>query len=140
MTGPKAIIHGRVIDGTGAEPIEDGVVLIRDGQTEAVGPADQVEVPDDAEVIDAAGRTVMPGLVEGHAHVGGTPPHQQVLRLSLQRGITTVCSVSANEAGIALREGIEARQIRGCARLIAGCVVAPTFGHVRFRTADGPWE
>ena len=140
MTGPKAVIHGRVIDGTGAEPIEDGVVLIRDGRTETVGSAAEVEVHDDAEVIDAAGRTVMPGLVEGHAHVGGTPPHQQVLRLSLQRGITTICSVSANEAGIALRDGIEARQVRGCARLIAGCVVSPTFGHVRFRTADGPWE
>ncbi len=82
----------------------------------------------------------MPGLVEGHAHVGGTTSAQQVLRLSLQRGITTICSVSANEAGIALRDGIEARQVRGCARMIAGCVVSPTFGHVRFRTADGPWE
>lgn len=140
MTGPKAIIHGRVIDGTGAEPIEDGVVLIRDGRTEAVGAAAEVVVPDDAEVIDASGRTVMPGLVEGHAHVGGTTAAQQVLRLSLQRGITTICSVSANRDGIALRDGIEARQARGCARLIAGCVVSPTFGHVRFRTADGPWE
>ncbi|MFO8080089.1 MAG: amidohydrolase family protein [Armatimonadota bacterium] len=140
MTGPKAIVNGRVIDGTGAEAIEDGVVLIRDGRTEAVGPAGEVKVPDDTEVIDASGRTVMPGLVEGHAHVGGTTAAQQVLRFSLQRGITTVCSVSANIAGIALRDGIEARHVRGCARLVAGCVVSPTFGHVRFRTADGPWE
>jgi imidazolonepropionase-like amidohydrolase len=140
MTGPKAIVHGRVIDGTGAEPVDDGVVLTRDGRTEAVAPASEVEVPDDAEVIDASGFTVMPGLVEGHAHVGGTTAAQQVLRLSAQRGITTVCSVSANEAGIALRDGIEARQVRGCARLVAGCVVSPTFGHVRYRTADGPWE
>ncbi|MGI5816620.1 MAG: amidohydrolase family protein [Armatimonadota bacterium] len=140
MTGPKAIVHGRVIDGTGAAPIEDGVVLIREGRTEAVGPASEVLPPSDAEIIDARGRTVMPGLVEGHAHVGGTTAGQQVLRFSLQRGITTVCSVSANTAGIALRDGIEARHVRGCARLIAGCVVNPTFGHVRFRTADGPWE
>ncbi|MFW5867135.1 MAG: amidohydrolase family protein, partial [Armatimonadota bacterium] len=140
MTGSKAIVHGRVIDGTGAEPIEDGIVLVRDGRTEAVGVGGKVAVPDGAEVIDAGGRTVMPGLVEGHAHVGGTTAAQQVLRFSAQRGITTVCSVSANVAGIALRDGIEARHVRGCARLIAGCVVAPTCGHVRFRRADGPWE
>ena len=140
MTGPKAIVNGRVIDGTGAAPIDDGVVLIRDGRVEAIVTPDEVDLPADVEVIDASGRTVMPGLVEGHAHVGGTTAAQQVLRLSLQRGITTVCSVSANAAGIALRDGIEARQVRGCARLIAGCVVSPTFGHVRYRTADGPWE
>ncbi|MGM0493605.1 MAG: amidohydrolase family protein, partial [Armatimonadota bacterium] len=111
-----------------------------DGRVEAAGPAGDVVVPEDAHVIDAAGKTVMPGIVEGHAHVGGNPSSQQVLRLSLQRGITTVCSVSANEAGIALRDGINEGQVRGCARLIAGCIVTPTFGHVRFRAADGPWE
>ncbi|MGC9319505.1 MAG: amidohydrolase family protein [Armatimonadota bacterium] len=140
MTGPKAVLHGRLIDGTGADPIDDGAVIVRDGVVDAVGLAEEVEVPDDAEIIDASGRTVMPGLIEGHAHVGGSPAAQQVLRISLQRGITTICSVSANRDGITLRDGIEAGQVRGCARLVAGCVVSPTFGHVRFRTADGPWE
>ncbi len=140
MRGPKAVLHGRLIDGTGAQPIDDSAVLVRDGRIEAVGEVGEIAVPDDAEVIDASGRTVMPGLIEGHAHVGGDPAGQQVLRLSLQRGITTVCSVSANVKGIALRDGIEARYVRGCARLVAGCIVTPTFGHVRFRTADGPWE
>lgn len=140
MSSPKAILHGRLIDGTGAEPTDDGAVIMRDGRIEAVGPASEVAVPDDAEVIDAAGMTVMPGLIEGHAHVAGNPAGQQVLRISLQRGITTVCSVSANLNGIALREGIASGQIRGCARLVAGCIVTPTNGHVRFRDADGPWE
>ncbi len=137
MSDVKAILHGTIIDGTGAEPIRDGTVIIRDGRIEAVGAA---EVPEGAEVIDAAGRTVMPGLIEGHAHVGGNPKGQQVLRISLQRGITTVCSVSANVNGIAMRDGIASGQLRGCARLVAGCIVTPTNGHVRFRDADGPWE
>ncbi|MFP4250665.1 MAG: hypothetical protein ACLFU7_13480, partial [Armatimonadota bacterium] len=140
MSDTLAVINGRLIDGTGAEPVADATVLMVDGRVEAAGPAGDVVVPEDAHVIDAAGKTVMPGIVEGHAHVGGSPGGQQVLRLSLQRGITTVCSVSANEAGIALRDGINERQVRGCARLIAGCIVTPTFGHVRFRAADGPWE
>jgi imidazolonepropionase-like amidohydrolase len=140
MTDTRAIINGTVIDGTGSDPIEGGVIVIEDGRFAAVGAPDEVDVPAGAEVIDATGMTVMPGLIEGHAHVGGDFTGQRRLRLSLQRGITTICSVSANVTGIALRDGIESGQVRGCARLIAGCVVTPTNGHVRFRDADGPWE
>jgi imidazolonepropionase-like amidohydrolase len=48
--------------------------------------------------------------------------------------------VSANTAGIRLRDDIEEGLVRGCARLVAGCVVTCTNGHVKFRAADGPWE
>ena len=140
MSDTIAVVHGRIIDCTGAAPIEDGTLIVRDGRIEAVGESASVEVPEGAEIIDAIGRTVIPGLIEGHAHVGGNPAGQQVLRISLQRGITTVCSVSANFDGISMRDGIASGQIRGCARLVAGCTVTPTFGHVRFRDADGPWE
>ncbi|MBD3293298.1 MAG: amidohydrolase family protein [Armatimonadia bacterium] len=140
MADLKAIIGGTLIDGTGAEPVTDATVLVRDGRIEAAGESASVEMPEGAKVIDASGLTVMPGLIEGHAHVGGSTKDEQVLRISLQRGITTVCSVSANVKGIALRDGIEAGHVRGCARLIAGCIVTPTNGHVRFRDADGPWE
>lgn len=140
MDRPLAIMHGTLIDGTGAPPLSDSVVVVRDQGIEVVGSCAEVTVPADAEVIDATGKTIMPGLIEGHAHVGGDPAAQQILRLSLQRGITTVCSVSANIDGIKLRDGIAQGLVRGCARLVAGCIVSPTFGHVRFRTADGPWE
>lgn len=138
MVSWKAITHAQLIDGNGGPVVADATVLVRDQLIQAVGKG--IEIPPEAEIIDAAGRTVMPGLVEGHAHVGGNPEAIQTLRLSLQRGITTVCSVSANRDGIQLRDGINAGQVRGCARLIAGCVVCPTHGHVKFRTADGPWE
>jgi imidazolonepropionase-like amidohydrolase len=149
MGDVMAIVHGTVIDGTGAEPIEDGAVVISDGRVEAVGESGAVEVPEGAETIDATGRTVMPGLIEGHSHVGGDARAQQILRISLQRGITTVCTVHAGKqgaaqsgdlSGIALRDGIASGQIRGCARLVAGCMITPTNGHVRYRDADGPWE
>ena len=140
MSNRKIILHGTLIDGTGAAPVPDSAVVIRDGRIEAVGKAGEVATPPGAEVIDATGTTVMPGIIEGHAHVGGSPRDQKTLRLSLQRGITTVCSVSANLRGIELRNGIESGDVRGCARMIAGCIVSPTHGHVKFRTADGPWE
>ncbi len=140
MSDLIAVVGATVIDGTGADPVETGVVVIEDGRFAAVGPASEVDIPAGAEVIDAEGKSVMPGIIDGHAHIGGDAASQHRLRLTLQRGITTICSVSANVRGIALRDGIESGQIRGCARMIAGCIVTPTNGHVRFRDADGPWE
>lgn len=135
-----AVLHGTLIDGTGGEPVADSAVVVRNGRIEAAGSASQVVVPQEAEIIDAAGKTVMPGMIEAHAHVGGDHAGQQVLRLSLQRGITTVATVSGNPPGCRLRDAIEARQVRGCSRLVVGCIVNPTHGHVKYRTADGPWE
>lgn len=62
-----AIINGRVL--TMAGPVyERGIVLIEKGKIKAVG--DRVRVPKEAEIIDAAGKTVMPGLIDPHCHVG----------------------------------------------------------------------
>lgn len=133
--------HAKVIDvnGDGAV-LEDSMVVLGGGRIEYVGKSGSVPAPAGSEYIDCKGRTLFPGLVEGHAHVSGLPDTITVLRKSLQRGITTVASVSANVEGIEARDDIEAGKVRGCASIIAGCVVSPTFGHVRYRTADGPWE
>jgi imidazolonepropionase-like amidohydrolase len=66
-TGRLAIVGGRVIPVAGA-PFEDGVVLIADGRIEAVGR--DVRVPEGVERVDAAGRVVLPGLVDAHVHLG----------------------------------------------------------------------
>ena len=63
----KAIVGGRVLTITAGE-IEDGVVLIENGRFSAVGR--DVTIPDDAEVIDARGKVVAPGLVDAHTHIG----------------------------------------------------------------------
>ncbi|MEV8215509.1 amidohydrolase [Leifsonia sp. NPDC077715] len=64
-----AIVNGYVVP-VSAEPIENGVVLVRDGVIEAVGAADEVSVPEGVEVVDAAGKWVLPGFIESHGHVG----------------------------------------------------------------------
>ncbi|GAA2825230.1 amidohydrolase [Crossiella cryophila] len=64
-----AITGGYVVPVEG-EPIDGGTVLISGGRIVAVGTQDAVEVPEDAQVVDAAGTWVLPGFVEGHAHVG----------------------------------------------------------------------
>lgn len=65
---PTALVGATVVDATGAPPIPDAVVLIDGDRIVAVGPRDQVEVPEDAEVLDLAGQFIVPGLVDPHIH------------------------------------------------------------------------
>jgi imidazolonepropionase-like amidohydrolase len=60
----------RVIDGTGASPLDDAAIVIRDGRIAAIGPAGSTTVPAGAEVVDYTGKTIIPGLISGHSHVG----------------------------------------------------------------------
>ncbi len=53
-----------------SEPIENGVLVVQDGQILALGPAGQVEIPSSAERRDATGYIIMPGLVDTHSHIG----------------------------------------------------------------------
>jgi imidazolonepropionase-like amidohydrolase len=64
-----AVVGAQIVPIAG-DPIADGVLVVQGGTIRAVGPASEVEVPDGADVIDAAGRVVMPGLVDTHSHVG----------------------------------------------------------------------
>jgi imidazolonepropionase-like amidohydrolase len=64
-----AITGGYVVPVDG-EPIEGGTVLVDEGVIVAVGAEADVDVPDDAEIVDASGTWVLPGFVEAHGHVG----------------------------------------------------------------------
>lgn len=64
----KAFVGGRIIDGTGAKPIVDGVVLVEGERIIAVGNASEIDIPEAAEVIDTNGLTIMPGLIDVHVH------------------------------------------------------------------------
>jgi imidazolonepropionase-like amidohydrolase len=68
-THPLLIHNGTVVDGTGKQPIADGVVVIEAGKLAYVGPAHGAPVlPDSVARIDARGGTILPGLVEAHFH------------------------------------------------------------------------
>jgi imidazolonepropionase-like amidohydrolase len=64
-----AVTGGYVVPVDG-EPIEGGTVLLDDGVIVAVGADADVDIPDDAEIVDASGTWVLPGFVEAHGHVG----------------------------------------------------------------------
>jgi len=66
----QAFTGARIITLAGEE-IEKGTLVVRNGKIEAVGPTDQVAIPEGAEKFDMAGRVIMPGLICTHSHVGG---------------------------------------------------------------------
>lgn len=66
---PQAFTGARIIPIAG-EPIESGTLVVHEGRILAVGPADQVDVPADAQVHDVSGEVIMPGLVDTHSHIG----------------------------------------------------------------------
>lgn len=70
MSTKYAIVGGKLIDGAGAEPVENSLVLVDDnGKIEYAGAMQ--DLPEGVEVIDAAGKTVLPGLIDTHLHFSG---------------------------------------------------------------------
>ncbi len=68
-SGTSVIQNGQIVDGTGAAPVHSGVVVINEGLIDYVGPSANAPVPiQGAQIIDARGGTIMPGLVEAHFH------------------------------------------------------------------------
>jgi len=64
-----ALVHVRVIDGTGAPAQADQTILIENGTIKEIGAAGSVTIPSGARVLDLAGRSVIPGLVGMHDHM-----------------------------------------------------------------------
>lgn len=88
------LVNGVLIDGTGADPVPDAVVLILGSQIVAVGRRDQVEIPNDAQIIDVQGGTILPGLIDAHVHLA----YSNAARWA-QAGITTVRSLGEGRWG-----------------------------------------
>jgi imidazolonepropionase-like amidohydrolase len=89
----------RIIDGTGAAPLEDQTIVIRGGKIDLIGPTAATTIPAGAENIDLKGYTVIPGLVGMHNHLffpmGGSPPIYSNMAISFPRlylalGVTTI--------------------------------------------------
>ena len=72
-TSPIAIVGGLLLDGTGGPPRYDQTVLIEGERITAVGPTATVKVPPGAQIIDATGMTVMPGLINSNQHIQLNP-------------------------------------------------------------------
>ena len=148
MAMATAIVGGRLIDGTGADPLDDGLVLIGDDRIDYAGPRSGRAVPAGARVIDAAGATVMPGLMDVHVHISLSAPSDlaqeliarpvgevafevaQNLTQTVAAGVTTIRTVSdLAHLDIAARNAIANGKIVGPRLHPCGKGLTATGGH-----------
>ena len=93
--GVVALVGGQVVTMEGDEVINNGVVIVEGKRIKVVGKNGEVEIPSGAEIIDVTGKTVMPGLIDAHAHGSqGTneiiPQQNWVNYATLSLGVTTI--------------------------------------------------
>lgn len=153
-----AFLHGRLIDGLGHPPVEDGYVLVDEGRITAVGPMSAYAPPRDdvPETVDVEGRTVLPGLIDCHAHLvyTGFKSLEDVDRCPvetaainavlnaeavLRAGYTTIRDVGTiGNVAVAVRDAIDQGKIRGPRVIASGRIIGPTSGMVD--TLPSHWE
>jgi len=134
--GVTAFVGATLIDGTGAPPMPDAVLVVSHGRIEAVGPRSAVELPAGAEQIALDGRIVMPGLVNAHGHVGGTVGLEsgpetyseanvrRQVALYARYGVTTVMSLGDDQdAGFRVRDEQETPDLERARLYVAGPVI-----------------
>ena len=119
---PIAIVHARLIDGLGGSPLEDATVVIRGKTIEYAGMGTGASIPSDAQIIDASGKTVMPGLADLHVHLQGAWDgtsvdllgYQRYLNAMLYAGVTTLMDTGNYQPWI-----LQLRQEQAAGRLLA---------------------
>ena len=140
----RVLTGATLIDGTGAAPVPDAAVVIEDGRVTEAGPRAALAWPADAEVIDARGRSVIPGLIDAHDHLAShgyalatrwgldepaSTAHLRTARVladTLAMGYTTVRDAGGLDAGFKL--AVEQGLIPG-PRLVLGLqIISPTGG------------
>ena len=126
--GLQAFRAAWVVDGTGAPPIRDGVIVSRDGVVEVIGPSEQVTIPPEAEIVDFEGRWIVPGLVNAHGHVSGD---RDAALAQLEQysyyGVTTVVSLGGETPdGFRLRDEQATPDLSRARIFVAGPVISPS--------------
>ncbi len=157
----KALVGGKLIDGTGGAPVERAVVVIEGERVSRVGEADIVNIPAQAEVIDVTDKVIIPGLINCHTHfcLDGSPDPitawkqrsltenvliaAQHAEATLRAGVTTVRDLGGWESvDLGLKKAINEDVILGPRMLVSGKVLCMTGGQGHFmgREVDGPDE
>jgi imidazolonepropionase-like amidohydrolase len=100
-TGTIAFTHARIITMKGDEVIENGTVLVEGNLIKAIGKSNEITIPAGAKIIDATGKTILPGFIDAHAHgahfrSGITPQKHWPYYVNLAYGVTTMHDPSAN--------------------------------------------
>jgi imidazolonepropionase-like amidohydrolase len=138
-----AIVGATLIDGTGREPVQDSVVLVEGKSIKEVGHRGQLSVPDGCRVVNAAGKTVMPGLIDSHLHISSitmsiekrlftTKTVQlfqtaEMMKRTLRSGITTIRD-AGTLGDVGFKQAIDMGLVEGPRLIVAGGI-GQTGGH-----------
>src|SRR6266508_3895465 len=131
-----ALQGATLIDGTGGAPKRDALIIIRNGHIESIARVNEIPIPKSAERINLAGKTVIPGLIDAHAHVERWAAGRYVAW-----GVTTVRDLhGSTDSVIALRNEMNLGSIVGPRMFTAGAMidgVPPTYPNATgIRTPD----
>ncbi len=155
----RLLTNARVLTCRGDEVIQNGFVEIKDGSIKAVGPMSELS-EGEAEFIDCSGKTVMPGLINSHAHLAwdgvhdlarqslDDPPEISAYKCagnmlkSLRAGITLVRDLGMNRSNFFAKQAVEQGIFPGPRLLIVGEAIIQTGGHTFWccREASGADE
>ena len=114
-----ALSGARLIDGTGAAPLDDAVVVVREGRVAAVGPRASTPIPAGFRVLDVKGATIAPGLWDMHAHAAQI----EWLPAYLAAGVTTFRDMGGEQPFLtAMRDAVASGKGLGPRVLLAGLV------------------
>ncbi len=112
--GALLIHHGQLVDGTGAAPVPDGAVVVRDGRIRYAGPRKGAPPTEpDVPQVDARGGTIMPGLIEAHFHATYFNV-AELADLDMKYPVEYVTLLAASNAKLALECGYTAARSGGC--------------------------
>ena len=132
-----AFVGADIWDGTGSEMVSNGVILVEGGRIREVGLESEVVIPSGSQIEDLSGRTIVPGLINTHGHVGGVLGLEsghynrdnliRQLRLYADYGITTVNSLGGDGSeGKLLRDEQAVSDLNRARLYIAGEVITGT--------------
>ncbi len=154
-----ALVGGTLIDGTGAAPLPNAVILIQGRRIKEVGPVARIKIPSEATKIDVTGKFILPGLIDCHTHIStesdpleyytdtnslGTLRAYQLMDQYLKSGVTAIRDVgSPVECLQAIQRGSELGYIETIRLVACGNLITVTGGHGDGMNgalaADGPW-
>src|SRR5438046_2273364 len=114
-SGVVALTGARIIDGSGRAPIQQGTVILNKGVIEAVGTAAGVKIPNGATRVDLSGKTIIPGLINAHAHLNFDQATKRpvrddlILRLKTYATYGVTSTVSLGSRPVDELEGLKLR-------------------------------
>jgi imidazolonepropionase-like amidohydrolase len=130
----RAFTGATIIDGTGNAPIRNATMLVTNGRITAVGPAERITIPANAERVALAGRVIMPGMINAHGHASSVAN----LTTYAAYGVTTVYSLGDESTDVfAARQAQRTAPPRHARVFVAGPVLNPrTAAEARTQVAD----